>query len=403
MSGVAALPLAGTVVLAVEHSVAGPYCSRLLADWGAEVIKVERPIGGDFARHWDTAVDGLSSYFVWLNRGKRSVAIDLGSSVGREVLARLIRRADVVMENMSPQAAARAGLDASSVHAVEPGVVHCAISGYGADGPYAHRKAYDLLMQGETGIVSMTGDAEHPAKVGISVCDIGTGMHAAVGILTALVQRARTGRGVALEVTMLDAMLDWVGGPLTAHLHTGAVPQRRGLLHHLIVPYGPFLANDGVMVSFAVETPEEWRRFCVVVMDDPALSDDVRFADNAARVAHRDLLEEMVGSRCAQLASADLELLLESAALAYGRIRDLAGVSAHAQAAWRRCFVESRAGDVVVRGVRNPVVYDGATSPAGDVPALGEHTLDVLVDLGWTIDEAKEIAGAAASAPGRTG
>jgi len=377
-----ARPLSRLRVVSFEHSVAAPFCTRLLADWGADVIKVERPDGGDFARHWDRAVDGWSSYFVWLNRGKRSLVLNLRQPQSREVVERLVRRADVVVQNLSPAAAGRARLDAESVQAINPRAVYCAISGYGPDGPYASRKAYDLLVQGEAGLMALTGTENAPARVGVSVVDLGTGIVAANGILMALLDRERTGRGARLEVSMFDAMLDWIGGPLIGYLGNGRQPERMGMHHNLVVPYGPFAAADGVLVSFAVEHDDEWRRFCADVLQLPDLLADDRYRHNADRLANRSALESLITDRFAREPAATWEERLAAAGIGYGRVNDLAAVARHPQAAWRKVWTTAEVSTIRARVPRNPLRYNDGAASSRSVPELGQHSQEILAELG---------------------
>ncbi len=382
-----ATPLSGIRVVAFEHSVAAPFCTRLLADWGADVIKVERPDGGDFARHWDATVQGWSSYFVWLNRGKRSLTLDIRHPRAQDVLTRLVRSADVVVQNLSPAAAARAGLDAGTIQEWNPRAVYCAISGYGSSGPYAERKAYDLLVQGEAGIMSLTGSRDAPARVGVSICDLGAGIFAATAILTALFDRERTGHAARLEVSMLDAMLEFVGGPLIAYMGSGRLPARPGMRHNLVVPYGPYEALDSVLVSFAVEHDDEWRRFCLGVLDDPALLNDPRYTHNPDRLTHRTSLEPLIEERFRTAPASTWEERLARSGIAYGRVNDLAAVAAHQQVEARGSWATAEIGGATARVPRDPVIYDGHTAGGGQVPEAGQHTREILSVLGLTREE----------------
>ena len=277
------LPLTGIRVVALEQAVAAPFCSRQLADMGADVIKIERPDGGDFARGYDSALSGLSAYFAWLNRGKRSVTLDLKQTRAREVSAKLLKRADVFIHNLMPGAVERMGFGYQHLADTCPRLIWCGISGYGPDGPYSNRKAYDLLVQAESGVVSLTGKPDAPAKVGISIADIAAGLYGYSSILAALVNRERTERGERIDISMLECLTEWMMPPLYAWHGTGRVPERAGIRHNMIVPYGAYACGDGV-VNFAIQNAREWRRFCSEVLDDPALSDNERFATNAVRV-----------------------------------------------------------------------------------------------------------------------
>lgn len=381
-------PLQGLRVLAIEQAVAGPLCSRLLADLGADVVKIE-PLDGDFSRHWDSTVHGLSSYFVWLNRGKRSVGLNLRTEEARAILQRMVGTADVLVQNLAPATARRHALDADGLKDRD-GLVYCGISGYGSDGPYGSRKAYDLIVQAESGVLALTGTEESPAKVGVPVCDIAAGMYAANAVLAGLVYRERTGKGAQLEVTMLDAMVDWLGGPLTAVANGASHPRRSGVKHNMIVPYGPFLARDNEWVVLAVESPSEWRTFCSNVLGQPDLGRDRRFATMELRLENRNELDEIVSTSIAQRDSSDWFRILAENRIAYGRINDLSHLLAHPQ--------------VVHRGLIEQASSDGLAFPAGasaarwpgftkssSVPQLGEHTERVMLELGYTYTDVGQL------------
>jgi crotonobetainyl-CoA:carnitine CoA-transferase CaiB-like acyl-CoA transferase len=373
-------PLAGITVVTIEHAVAAPLASRHLADLGARVIKVERPDGGDFARHYDTAVRGLSSHFVWLNRSKESVALDLGSVTGRTALDRLLDRADVFLHNLAPGGIDRLGFGTAAVRARRPRLIVCAISGYGPTGPDRDRKAYDLLIQCEAGVVSLTGSPDAPAKAGIPVADIAAGMYAYSGILAALLRRERTGDGAALDVSMLEALAEWVGFPLYYTRYGGEPPPRTGASHATIAPYGPVTARDGEQVFLAVQNEREWERLCRAVLQDPALAADPRFATAAARLAHRAALDRRIGAVTATMTADDLIARLDAAGIANARLRDMTQVADHPQLAargrWRT--VRSEAGEL--DALLPPVAFGDV--PMGPVPRLGEHTATVLAELG---------------------
>jgi itaconate CoA-transferase len=374
--------LSGTRVVAFENGLAGPLATRLLADLGADVIKVERPDGGDVTRAWDTVAAGLSSGFVWVNRGKRSVALDVKDPEHRPALERLIERSDVVLQNYTPGWAERVGLGEGVVRGLRPDVVYVDISGYGPDGPYAAKNAYDLVMQGEAGLIAVTGAPEAPARVGISVCDVGAASYAAVATLAALARRAATGEGAHVSVSLFDTMVDWLG--YFPHLvwHRGEGPERTGMHHPLFCPYGPFPAGDGRLFGFAVLSEAHWRGLCLEVVDRPDLLDDPRFTSNEARVEHRDLLEPVLEELFAALAAREWLELLESARIPCGAVNEVADVVEHPQLAHNRLVVEvgSPVGPIPVVG--SPFLVDGERPAAGDVPALGEHTADVLRELG---------------------
>ena len=371
-------PLAGLLVVAIEQAVAAPFATRQLADLGARVIKVERPGGGDFARGYDRTVHGQSSHFVWLNRGKESVELDLKAPADRAVLDRLISRADVVVQNLAPAAAARLGVDAATLAGRFPGLVACDISGYGAGGPYSDRKAYDLLIQCEAGLVSVTGTPDEQVKAGISVADIAAGMYAYSGVLAALHERARTGRGRALEVSMLEALGEWMGYPYFFARYGGAEPPRAGASHSTIAPYGPVRVGSGETVNVGLQNEREWTAFCAVVLERPELAADPRFAGNAARVSHRPELDAEIAAVFDTLSLAQAQERLDRAGIAFARQRTMAEFVEHPQLTardrWRP--VGTPAGPV--QALRPPVDWG---VPLGDVPAPGEHTAAVLAWL----------------------
>ena len=374
--------LTGTRVLAFENGLAGPLATRLLADLGADVIKVERPDGGDVTRSWDTVAAGLSSGFVWVNRGKRSIVLDVKDPEHRPALVRLIERSDVVLQNYTPGWADRVGLGEDVVRSLRHDVVYVDISGYGPDGPYAGKNAYDLVMQGESGLIAVTGAPHAPARVGISVCDVGAASYAAVATLAALARRAATGEGARVSVSLFDTMVDWLG--YFPHLvwHRGEGPERTGMRHPLFCPYGPFPAGDGRLFGLAVLSAAHWRALCVEVLDRPDLLDDPRFGTNEARVGHRDLLEPVLEELFAALSAREWLELLETARIPCGAVNEVPDVVEHPQLAHNRLVVEvgSPAGPIPVIG--SPFLVDGERPPAGAVPGLGEHTDEVLREIG---------------------
>ena len=374
-------PLAGITVVALEQAVAAPLATRHLADLGARVIKVERPDGGDFARHYDAAVKGLSSYFVWLNRSKQSLTLDLKRPEAMEVLARLLARADVFVQNLAPGAADRLGLAPAALRDRHPRLIVCTVSGYGAAGPYAAKKAYDLLVQSEVGLVSITGTPDAAAKAGISAADIAAGMYAYSGILTALLARAATGRGATIDVSLFDALGEWMAQPAYYTMYGGAPPPRSGAAHATIAPYGPVRAADGEIVV-AVQNAREWTRFCAGVLGWPELEDDDRFRTNALRVKNRDALHVVIESTLGPLPIADIVARLERAGIAYARVNGVAGFVEHPQLVERDVWrdVDSPAG--AIRALRPPVRMDGVEPVMRAVPALGEHTTAILEELG---------------------
>lgn len=375
-------PLDGITVVSVEQAVAAPFATRQLADLGARVIKIERPDGGDFARAYDTTVKGLSSYFVWLNRSKESLTLDLKHSEAAAVLEALVARADVFVQNLAPGASDRLGTSADVLRRRDPRLIVCTISGYGTSGPYAKRKAYDLLVQNEVGLVSITGTDETPSKVGISVADIAAGMYAYSGILTALLTRTESGRGASVDVSLFDALGEWMGAPAYYAAYGDAAPARTGSAHATIAPYELFASRDGVEVCLGIQNTREWTRFCADVLRQPALADDPRFRTNPLRVQHRDALHGVVAGVFRELDARDVVARLESAGIAYARRNSIGDFVNHAQLTerdrWRD--IESSAGRL--RAMLPPVDIDGLEPVMGAVPALGEHTGTILREIG---------------------
>ena len=376
-------PLEGITVVSIEQAVAAPFATRQLADLGARVIKVERPDGGDFARAYDATVNGLSSYFVWLNRSKESLTLDLKRPEGADVLRRLIARADVVVQNLAPGAAVRLGAGPDELRRRHPALIVCTVSGYGADGPYASKKAYDLLVQSEAGLISITGTPDAPAKVGISVADIAAGMYAYSAVLAALLARARTGEGASIEVSLFDALAEWMAAPAYYTKYGGAAPARTGANHASIAPYGPFRAGDGREIFLAIQNAREWQRFCAEVLNRPELADDERFRTNADRVRHRQALHEEIDRVAGQLTADALVARLEAARIAYARMNSVAEFVDHPQLAARGRWgsIDSPAGRVAA--LRPPATISGVDWRMGPVPALGEHTDAILAELGF--------------------
>ncbi len=378
------LPLRGITVVGLEQAVAAPFATRQLADLGARVIKIERPGSGDFARGYDATVHGLSSYFVWLNRSKESLTLDLKKPGGADVLDRLLGRADVFVQNVAPGAADRLGTDAAQLHARFPKLIVCSVSGYGSSGPYASRKAYDLLVQSEVGLLSLTGTAAMPAKVGISVADIAAGMYAFSGILAALYARTSSGRGTMLDVSLFDALAEWMGAPAAYTEYGGSAPPRSGPHHASIAPYGPVQTKDGESVYLAVQNAREWARLCDDVLKRPELAKDPRFATNPLRVKHRDALDDAIASVVAGLTTFELVERLDAAKIAHARMSTMADFIAHPQLVarnrWRE--VDTPAGSI--RALTPPIALDGSDVNMSAVPALGAHTDAILGELGFS-------------------
>ena len=372
------LPLDGLLVVALEQAVAAPFATRQLADLGARVIKIERAGAGDFARGYDTSVLGQASYFVWLNRGKESVELDVKSPGGQEAVAALLARADVFVQNLAPGAAARLGLGAAELLARHPRLICCSVSGYGPDGPYATKKAYDLLVQCEAGLLSVTGTPETPCKAGISVADIAAGMYACTGVLTALYERERTGRGSSFEVSLLGALGEWMSQPYYYTVYGEQAVRRTGARHASISPYGPYQARGGE-VFIGLQNEREWAVLCQRVLGRPDLVADERFAANPDRVKHDDELTEIIEGVLGSMTPDEVVARLDAAGIASARLRTPAEFAAHPQLASRWREVGTPAGPV--RALLPPVTVPGREAAMGAVPALGEHTDSVLAEF----------------------
>lgn len=372
------LPLAGIRVVALEQAVAAPFCSRHLAEMGADVIKVERPDGGDFARGYDGALRGLSAYFAWLNRGKRSIALDLKQPGDLAVFSKLIARSDIFLHNLAPGAVERLGCGYEELAARHPRLIWCGISGYGPDGPYRDKKAYDLLVQAESGVVGLTGTAEAPAKVGISIADIGSGLYAYSSILAALLQRANTGRGNRIDISMLECLAEWVMPPIYVWQGTGRIPERAGLRHNMVVPYGAYACSDGA-VNFAIQNEREWVRFCEQVLRRPELA--ARFAGNAERLANRIALEAEIEAEFAGHTRAEILGRLDAAGIASGSVNDVAEVAGHPQLQSRGRWTQVGSPVGTIDALVPPHNIQDAPPRMGAVPDLGQHTEEILAEL----------------------
>jgi itaconate CoA-transferase len=374
-------PLAGITVVAVEQAAAAPFATRHLADLGARVIKVERPVEGDFARRYDETVHGQSSYFVWLNRGKESLTLDIKSSEGRDILDDLLAGADVFVHNLGPGAAERAQLDTDSLNARFPRLIACTISGYGTDGPWADRKAYDLLVQSEAGLVSLTGTPEHQSRTGVSIADIAAGMYAYSGILTALLQRATSGIVSSVDVSLFEALGEWMSQPANYAHYGGTLPARVGAEHATIAPYGPYRTADGT-VMLAVQNEREWRALCSMVLGLTDLATDERFAQNSSRVRHRQQLNEAIENVLSGVETSEVIKLLDEASIASARVNSITDFVEHPvlRARNRWAVVETPGG--VIEALRPPADLSGVESSMGAVPGLGEHTVQILHNLG---------------------
>jgi itaconate CoA-transferase len=361
-------PLAGILVVSLEQAVAAPLCSSRLADAGARVIKVERA-EGDFARRYDTVVNGDSSYFVWLNRGKQSLILDIKKDDDIALLERILSRADIYIQNLAPGAAERAGLGSAAMRAANPRLVTCDISGYGAGGPYRDMKAYDLLVQAESGLCAVTGTPEAPGRVGVSVCDIAAGLNAYAGILEALYARERTGEGSAIEVSLFDGMADWMNVPYLHHAYGGRAPARVGLSHPSIAPYAAYAAKDGKEVLISIQNEREWADLCAKVLERPALAADPRFADPDSRVRNRAALDAIIAAAFAQWPRDALMARLRAVRIACGALNEVADLARHAQLRTARCAAPSGPVELIAP----PVIRDGAAPALGPVPRVGEH------------------------------
>lgn len=380
-------PLDGITVVSLEHAVAAPFCTRQLADLGARVIKVERPGNGDFARGYDQRVNGQSSHFIWINRSKESLALDVKQPAAKAALLELLKTADVLVQNLAPGATARMGLSYETLKELNPKLIVCDISGYGADGPYRDKKAYDLLIQSEAGFLSVTGTPETPSKSGISVADIAAGMYAYTNILSALLLRGKTGAGSHIDVSMLEAMGEWMGYPLYYAYDGTPPPPRTGASHASIYPYGPFQAGDGKTVMLGLQNEREWTAFCDTVLLQPDVATDTRFDSNAQRNANREALQALIVQTFAALTAAQVVERLEQAGIANARVNEMADLWEHPQLQARQRWrtVGTPQGDV-------PALLPPGVNSAFDyrmeaVPAVGQHNASILAELGWSAEQ----------------
>jgi itaconate CoA-transferase len=376
--------LEGITVVAVEQAVAAPLATRHLADLGARVIKIERVDGGDFARQYDSAVRGTGAHFVWLNRSKESVAVDLTSAAGREIVERLIDRADVFLQNLAPGAAARLGLGAAQLREGRPRLVTVDMSGYGPGGPYSQKKAYDMLVQSEAGLIAMTGTPETPSKTGVAAADIAAGVYAFSGVLAALLRRGRTGEGGHVEVNMFDSIVEWMGYPLYTAMYTGIAPPRAGLGHAAIVPYDAYPTADGSQLLIGVQNDRGWAALVRDVLGRPALATDPRYASNAGRVSHRQEVDGLVAELTRTLPAAELIGRLDAAGIPNAAINGVAEVARHPQLAARDRWRDVGSPGGPIRAVLPPITLDGEEARMDPVPALGEHTDTLLRELAYS-------------------
>ncbi len=386
-----AKPLDGITVLTLEHAIAAPFCTRQLADMGARVIKVERPGSGDFARSYDQRARGLASHFVWTNRSKESITLDVKKPQAAVVLGKLVAQADVLVQNLAPGAAERLGLSFEALHERHPGLIVCDISGYGDDrnhpGPYRDKKAYDLLIQAESGFVSITGTQDSPSKAGCSIADIAAGMYAYTNILTALMQRAKTGQGRRIDISMLESMAEWMSYPLYYALDGAPPPPRAGASHATIYPYGPFPAGDGRTVMLGLQNEREWVVFCDQVLGQPVLATDPRFSSNARRSEARAELRELIVAAFAGMNADEVVQRLEQAQIANARMNEMADVWEHAQLKERGRWVEVETSAGPLPAMLPPGADSVQDVRMDPVPALGQHTEAILRELGYAAEE----------------
>ena len=375
-------PLEGVTVVSLEQAIAAPFCTRQLADLGARVVKVERPGKGDFARDYDTRVNGLSSHFVWVNRSKESLALDLKNAEDLAVLKQLLRRADVLVQNLAPGATDRLGLSYDALSEMNPKLIVCDISGYGSDGPYRNKKAYDLLIQSEAGFLSITGTQDQPAKAGNSIADIAAGMYAYGNIMAALIQRGKTGRGCRLDVSMLESMVEWMGFPLYYSYNDAPPPARAGASHASIYPYGPFEAGDGRSVMLGIQNEREWAMFCDKVLEKPALTTDPRFATTAQRSLNRCALKEIVVGVFSAFTADDVVSRLDGAGIANANVSDMKRVWAHPQLHARDRWTQVDTPVGPVKTLRPPGVPAEFNARMDPIPRVGEHNESILAELG---------------------
>ncbi len=380
------LPLQGVTVVSMEQAVAAPFTTRQLADLGARVIKIERPGAGDFARSYDKTVLGQSSHFVWLNRSKESLTLDVKHPQAQEILHRLLSKADVFVQNLVPGAAARLGLSSEAITTRYPRVIVCNISGYGPDGPYSQKKAYDLLIQCESGLLSVTGTPDTPSKAGISIADIAAGMYGYTGILTALYQREQTGRGTSFDVSMFEALGEWMGYPAYFTNYGGTAPQRTGAAHATIHPYGPFAAGDGKTVFFGIQNEREWANFCATVLGRPELATDPRFDSNSHRDANRQALTDIIVAVFSMLSAAEVVQRLDQAQIANARLNTMREFWEHEQLKARDRWREVQTPKGPVSALIPAVTMKGVAARMDPIPSVGQHTRAVLAELGF--DEA---------------
>ncbi|WDZ94499.1 CaiB/BaiF CoA-transferase family protein [Herbaspirillum sp. WKF16] len=379
-------PLEGITVISLEHAIAAPFCTRQLADLGARVIKIERPGVGDFARGYDTRVNGLSSHFVWTNRSKESLTLNLKDEDGKAIIGKLLEEADVLVQNLAPGAAAGLGLSAQALHKKHPRLIVCDISGYGEDGPYRDKKAYDLLIQSEGGFLSVTGTRDDMAKAGCSIADIAAGMYAYSNILAALIKRGRDGRGSHIDLSMLEALTEWMSFPMYYAYQGASAPVRSGAEHATIYPYGPFAAGDGKVVMLGLQNEREWKVFCEVVLKDASLAADERFSNNSRRHENRDALRALILQMFAGMTAAQVVARLDEAQIANARVSTMQDIWEHPQLAARGRWAEVGSPAGALPALLPPGVNDTYEYRMDAVPGLGQHTDGILASLGYDAD-----------------
>lgn len=384
-------PLDGITVLSFEHAVAAPFCTRQLADLGARVIKVERPSVGDFARSYDERVNGLASHFVWINRSKESLTLDLKSERAAEILERILPEVDVLVQNLAPGAAARLGLSFEALHEKYPQLIVCDISGYGEGGSYEQKKAYDLLIQSESGFVSVTGSADEMAKAGCSIADISAGMYAYSNILSALILRGRTGKGSHIDVSMLESMVEWMGFPMYYAFDGAEPPKRAGAAHAAIYPYGPFPVAGGENIMLGLQNEREWKVFCEQVLKQPELADDPRFNRNSQRTENRDELKAIIIETFSGLSKSEVIELLEGAKIANAAVNTMHDVWNHQQLKERNRWRDVGTSAGTVPALLPPGVNNAYEYRMGDVPALGEHCQSILKEIGYDAEQIEQL------------
>ena len=384
-------PLEGITVVALEHVIAGPFCTRQLADLGARIIKIERPEVGDPARAYDERVHGMASHFVWTNRSKESITLDLKQEAARRIVHQLLLNADVLVQNLAPGAAARMGFSYQALKEAYPRLIVCDISGYGSDGPYRDKKAYDLLVQSESGLLSVTGTPETPSKAGCSIVDIASGMYAYTNILAALIQRGRTGKGARIDISMLESMVEWMSFPLYYAYEGAPPPVRAGASHATIYPYGPFEAGDGKFVMLGLQNEREWAVFCDKVLGQPALKDDPRFNSGPKRSNARKELYDIIVTALSGLTAEQVVKRLDEAQIGNARMNDMHEVWAHAQLHARKRQVEVQSPVGPIKALLPPGIPDDFAPRMDPIPAIGEHTESILQELGYSAAQIRQL------------